>query len=274
MDAVLVDGVPRSLGLIPTPPSTIARMHREGSLKFSHDHPHLASTRVPESTWVESDCAHFWKYRKYQSSQSACVGFSGSHAMDIGYAKMGFDLNTSPAAIYSMINGGRDAGASMGDCLEALQKYGVFLSGSHDITDLDWKTAYRTRFWSNPSSSLGMEAMQHRVVESVFCSSLDDFLNGLQTGQWSGQFGLGVGNNFEPDANGWLPPWDGAGINHALCATGGMKKNPKTGKWGIQGANSWGDWGPFNGIFWCEAENWLDRSGQELWLLRSATVFE
>jgi hypothetical protein len=159
----------------------------------------------------------------------------------------------------------------MGDCLVAMQQYGVFLSGSDGIDDLDWKSAYRSKFWKSPGSALGKEANQHRILEAVFCSSLDDFLQGLQSGLWSGQFGMGVGRNFEPEPNGWMPKCDGAGIDHALCALGGMAKHPKTGSWGIQGGNSWGDWGPLNGVFWCEAEDWLDRDGQELWLVRSTT---
>lgn len=271
MQYVASDGIPRGLGLLPTPADTIARLHGTGKLMFSHEHDDL-KVAVPESEWVESDCSHFFKHRKDQKSTSMCVGASGAHAKIGTYAKQGFDIDLSPASIYAPICGGSDNGANLGDCYEALLKYGALPSGYAGIGDFDWKAAYRLKFWTSPQSDAGQEAAKHLLLEGVLCSSLDQFLSGLQTGQWCGQFGLGVGRNFTPDTNGWLPRCDGTRINHALAATGGMAKHPKTGKWGIQGLNSWGDWGPLNGIFFCEAEGWLDRPGQELWLERASLL--
>lgn len=271
MSTVIINGKERHLGWRQTPPATISRMHREGSMRFYHERQRR-SVAKPQADWVESDCSHFWTIRKDQDGRSMCVGFSGVHAMQVAYAKEGFlGIDLSPAAAYAPICGGSDNGASIGDCLEALKKYGAFPSGEGGIEDLDWRGGYRSKFWRDATSTLGKAAAKYRIDEALLCESLDEFLAGLQSGQWSGQFGLGAGSNFDTDADGWLPRCDGTSINHALCALGGMKRHPKTGNWGIQGANSWADWGQ-NGVFWCEAEDWLDRPYQELWLIRSTTL--
>ena len=263
---MFINGIERHTGLLPSPAATIARMHRKNQLRFSHE---CAIQGPPQSEWIESTCGHFWKYRKDQDGQGACVGFSASHAVDISYAKQGFDVNSSPACLYAQSNGGRDGGASVADCLDVLQTVGVFPSGFNGVGDLDWKAVYRSRFWLDPTSALAMEAAKHVAMEAVFCSSLDDFYNGLQSGEWAGSFCLGAGNAFETDANGFLPHYDGTSVNHALCATGGMKKNPK-GEWCIEGANSWSGWG-LNGLFYATKE-WLYVSGQELFLIRAMTI--
>lgn len=271
MSTIIVNGVERSLGLLPTPAATIARMHLEGKVLFSHEHVKLAARR-PRADWQESDCRHFFKHPKDQDGLSSCVGNSGGHALTGCFAKEGFDLpgGISPMAVYAPVSGGYDGGASMGDCLDALQKHGAFLSGSGGIGDLDFTAAYRTRFWTKPDSALGAEALRYRVAEAVFCGDdVEAFLNGLQSGGWCGQMGLGAGNNFDTDAEGRLPSRPTAGINHALCATGGMKRWSDT--WYIEGMNSWGiDWG-LRGFFYV-TENWLRQAGQELWLVRSTTL--
>jgi hypothetical protein len=266
MDPIFVNGVERYTGWHPTPASTLSRMHRDGRMRFSHDRA------TPCGEWCESSCEHFWKYRDDQDSQSSCVGFSAAHAASITFAKQGFDVHVSPAALYAQINGGSDNGANCGDCLDALQAVGAFPSGFLSIGDLDWKKAYRTKFWQNPDSELAKEAARYRALEVVLCTSVADFLDGLQTGLWAGQFCLGAGRNFETDGFGFLPAYDGTTVNHALCATGGMRKNPKNGKWGVEGANSWSDWGlDGSGLFYV-TEDWLDVPYQEMWLLRATTL--
>jgi len=271
-ETVVIGGVERGLGWQPSLAATIARLHREKKLSFSHDHPKLAA-RAPQADWAESSCEHFWKYRKNQASTSMCVGGSGAHVLSTSFAKAGFDVDISPAAIYAPICGGSDNGANMADALEAMQKYGAFPSGFAGIGDFDWRMAYRSKFWQEPQSSIGQGAAKYKILEAVFCGDdVDAFLDGLQSGQWCGQFGMGAGRNFETDADGWLPSWDRTGINHALFATGGMKKHPRNGTWGIEGGNSWGgDWG-LNGVFWFDPADWLPHNGQELWLCRSATI--
>jgi len=245
-------------------------MHREGTLVFSRDHTKLA--RKPQADWVESTCEHFWKYRHNQSTTSECVGHSGSHAISTAFAKEGFDIDINPVAVYAPICGGSDNGAQMSDALESLQKYGAFPMGFGGISDTDWRAAYRTKFWQNPDSAAGQEAARYKILEAVFCGDdVDAFLDGLQSGQWCGQFGMGAGRNFDPDSDGWLPRYDRTGINHALFATGGMKKHPRTGVWGVEGGNSWGDWG-LNGVFYFDPHDWLPHGGQELWLVRSTTA--
>jgi hypothetical protein len=276
MQATVINGQVRHLGLLPTPAATLARMHAAKRMCFSHDARKLLKRAADRNTWVESDCRHFFKNVEDQGSTNMCVGGSGAMALTGVFAKNGFtDVRICPAAVYAPICGGRDQGASMGDCLEALQQYGAWRAGFEDIDLFDWRTAYRTKFWTKPTSAEAVEALRYRITEAVFCSTLEDFLSGLQDGQWTGQFGVGAGNAFEvTGSDGSLDKYDGTRVNHAQTATGGMRKNPKTGVWQIQGLNPWGaSWGD-GGFYWADADDWLDISGQELWLVRSATLPE
>ena len=265
---VTVNGVERHLGLLPTPLETIARMSDSGLLVL----PHRLKAK-PKADFEDVSCAHFWKYRKDQSSTSMCTGFSAAHVTSTAYAKAGFDIDISPAAIYAPICGGRDGGASMGDALEALQKYGAFRSGYKGIGDHDWRTAYRTKFWQSSTSEVAIEAGKLRILESAFLGAdVDPWLAHLDSGEWSGPVGMGAGNNFEPDDNGSLPAWNGTGINHALFATGGMRHHPKKGHREVEGGNSWRNWGSLNGLFYFDPYDWLRHRGQELWLVRALTI--
>ena len=271
-ESIIIDGVVRHLGWLPTPAATIARMHREGTLTFSHEHPVLKAAR-PRAERAVSSCRHFFPKRKSQASTNMCAAFGSAHAMIGTFAKQGFGyINICPASIYAPICGGRDQGASGGDAFEALRKYGCFLSGFQNIDDWDWSAAYRTKFWQNPQSEVGTEAAKYLLLEGIFCGDdVDTWLDGLESGQWAGTFCLGAGSNFRTDENGWLPArGPTTGINHLLCATGGIGKNPKNGEYGPEGLNSWSDWGD-DQFFYC-GENWLRVGGQELWLARGTLL--
>jgi hypothetical protein len=266
---VQIGGKTYHTGLLPTPAATIVRMHRKGRLKFAHDTPLMRAT--PRAEYEESDCRHFFKNVKDQDGQSSCTGFSASSAMNGAFAKQGFDINVSAASIYCQINGGSDNGANVGDALDALQEVGCTQVGWNDIGDLDWKAAYKIR----KSDAFKEEAKKFKAVEAVFCGSdVDAFMDGLATGMWAGQMCLGAGSNFDTDSNGWLPTsGPRSGINHALTATGGIGRHPKTGEYGPQGLNPWGsEWGD-GGFFYCGL-NWLRQPGQELWLCRATTLPE
>ena len=202
-----------------------------------------------------------------------CTGVSGAQTLSTTYGKQGFKVKISAAAVYAPICGGQDSGANIGECLEALQKYGAFPQDYKGISDTDWRAAYKTKFWQNPDSEAAKEAAKYKIEEAVFCGSdIDKFVDGIKSGAWCGQFGVGAGRAFNPGSDGWLPRFDGTGVNHAQFATGGMKKNPSTGKWGIQAGNTWGNWGPLNGLYYMDPFEWLDARGQELWLQRSASI--
>src|SRR3989304_5434713 len=117
------------------------------------------------------------------------------------------------------------------------------------IADTDWYAAYRTRFWEVPTSEYAIEAAKYKISEAVFCGSdIDTFAQGIQSGAWAGQYGVGAGNAFDPLYDGSLPGSDGTGINHAQTATGGWRMSLRSGKLELQGASTWGDWGPLNGL--------------------------
>lgn len=269
-NTIIVNGIERHLGLLPTPAATIARMHREGRLTFSHEHPTLR--RPPRAERVTASCRHFFKRRKDQASTSMCVGFGSAHAMIGLFAKQGFDVDVCPASIYAPICGGSDNGASGGDAFEALLKYGCLPVGYDGIDDWDWQSLYRTKFWQKPNGDVAKEAKKLLLIEGVFCGDdVDAWMDGLESGQWAGTFCLGAGSNFDTDADGWLPTrGPTTGINHLLCATGGIGQHPKTGEYGPEGLNSWSGWGDEQ-FFYC-TEKWLRVSSQELWLARAAVL--
>lgn len=267
MSAVQIDGTTYHTGLLPTPAETIARMHARGRLTFAHEHPLLRNSHRAEFEPVS--CRHFFTIVKNQGSQSSCTGFSASSAMNGALAKQGFACNVSAASIYAQINGGRDAGANVGDALNALQEVGCTPVGWDGIGDHDWTAAYRIR----RSAKFLTEAKKIKIIEAVFCGrDVDAFMAGLASGLWAGQMCLGAGSNFNTDSNGWLPTsGPKAGINHALTATGGIGQHPKTGEFGPEGFNSWGSgWG--NQGFFYVTPKWLRQPGQELWLCRATTI--
>lgn len=272
LETVTINGVEHGTGWLPSPAESIARLHGEGILQFSHEHPKLKLAKG-EVEWQEIDCRHFFTVEN-QGSSSMCVGGSGAMALGGAFRKEGFNVRFCPAAVYAPICGGSDNGASMSECLEALTKYGAWLAGFNGIAQFDWRAAYRTKFWQNPTSTEGMEAAKYRIIESVFCDTLDEWLRGIKSGSWAGQFGVGAGRAYDTDSNGSLPRCDGVGINHANMATGGMRKSAK-GVWEIEAANPWGtDWG-VGGFYYCDPYDWIDPAkhrSQELWLVRATTL--
>jgi len=271
----------RRTGLLPTPQDTLKRLHDAGVFIYSDEHPLLRSARFNADDVQELDCRHFFTIED-QNGTNMCTAGSGGQTLGGAFAKEGFKVRFCPAAIYAPICGGQDQGANMGDCLEALTKYGAWPEGFKGIAQFDWKSGYRTKFWQKPESEYAVEAVKYRIIESVFCRTLDPWLAGIQSGGWAGQFGIGaLGRSFPSGLvlpfNGSLKKFDGTSINHAQTCTGGMRKHPTEGHVEIQGANPWGtDWGD-KGFYWLDPVDWLDPAShryQELWLCRSTTLLD
>lgn len=270
----------RHTGLILTPPDTIKRLRDDGVICFACDHPELKAAKWdPDAIGEELDCRHQFTIED-QNGTNMCTGGSGAMALGGAYAKQGFTVRICPSAVYAPLCGGRDEGANMGECFEALKEYGAWPAGFQDIDQFDWRAGYRTKFWKNSSSVYAVEAAKYRIEEGVFCETLEQWLGGIQAGGWAGQYGIGaLGRNFPSGLvlpfGGSLKKFDGTGINHAQAATGGLRRNPDTGTPETQGANPWGtDWGD-GGFYWCDPFDWLDpdsHRGQELWLVRSASL--
>ncbi len=268
----------RKTGLLPTPKETLERLRSEGVIKYAHEHDLLRAAK-PKEEFEALDCRDFFTIED-QDGTNMCTAGSGAQTLGGTFAKQGFKIRICPSAVYAPICGGADQGANMGDCLEALTKYGAWSAGFKGIDQFDWYSGYRTKFWRKPSSEYAIEAAKYRIVESIYCETLDEWLAGLQSGAWAGQFGIGaLGRNFPSDLvlppNGSLKSFDGTTINHAQTATGGMRRHPTKGHIEIQGANPWGtEWGD-GGFYWLDPVDWLDPAThvyQELWLCRAATI--
>jgi len=270
--------IERKTGWIPSPRETIERLRSEGIVTLAHEH-HLLKAAKPKADFEDTDYRHFFTVED-QNGTNMCTAGSGAQTLGGTFAKEGFNVRICPSSVYAPICGGRDQGANMADCLEALTKYGAWPAGFKGIDQFDWRSGYKTKFWLNPSSEYAIEAAKYRITESIFCETLDEWLAGLQVGGWSGQFGIGaLGRNFPSGLvlplGGSLAAFDGTGINHAQTATGGTRHHPKRGHREIQGCNPWGpEWGD-GGFYWCDPVDWLDpdtHDGQELWLCRSTTI--
>lgn len=272
----------RRTGLLPSNLDTLKRLRDEGVICYASDHPILKAAKFDSDAITEEmDCRHFFTVED-QNGTNMCVGGSGAMALGGAYAKEGFDVRFCPSAVYAPICGGRDGGANMADCFEALKNYGAWPAGFGGIDQFDWRAGYRTKFWKSSNSGYAVEAAKYKIVEGVFCETLEEWLAGIQSGGWAGQFGIGaLGRHFPSGLvlpfGSSLDSFDGTGINHAQACTGGLRKHPTKGHVEIQGANPWGEgWGD-GGFYWCDPYDWLDpesHRGQELWLCRATTLPE
>lgn len=246
-ETVEFQGIPYGLGLLPTP-SHIRAVHKPAS---------EAVKLISESNWREFSSANLVKATLNQGNQGSCVGFSGVQAVMIAREREGLPfVELSGGSLYGQINGGRDSGANLGDALLALQKVGC--TPATAIAQSDWRSAYRM-------SPANMElAKSYRVDEAYLCSTVDEFLSGIQLG-FAGQWGVSAGGTFEPDNQGYVPGSRG-GINHAVVGCG-MHKDSK-GRWWLESWNSWGNWG-LNGKFYYPTDSIKD---DEIWLIRSTII--
>jgi hypothetical protein len=249
MPSIVINGQERHLGLRPTPEITKRRFKKARDV----------IAVIPESQYQEIDSEQFIDHILNQSNQSACVAFSGVQSMMIARAREGLPyVELSAGSLYCQINGGRDDGASIGDALTALQQVGVCKAST--IPQLGWKQAARDSSWHK-------EAADYKVIEALTCETVEEYLSGIVCG-WTGNFGIGVGNKFDTDADGFLPRCDGSGINHSVCGCGLKKKGSE---WFVIMANSWDvTWGK-KGMCYVGLD-WLRQPYQDLFLIRTTTM--
>jgi hypothetical protein len=243
-EKITIAGVERPLGLLPTP-YEVRKCFAPTAVK-----------PMDEKDWQPISSAAIYTGPKDQGSQGSCVGASGVQVMQMSIKRqIGKDVSLSIGSLYGQINGGRDAGASLGDAYVALQKVGCCTTAT--IADSDWRKARSSTAWKD-------EAANYRLDEGVLCQSVEEFLTWLQLG-FIGQMGLSANSSFNPDSKGFVPGSRGS-INHALVACG-MLKDDK-GRWWVEGVNSWGDWA-LNGIFYYPVD-YLPKD--ELWVCRTTII--
>ena len=224
MNSIIIDGKERFLGCQRTPMSTKIRFRRVSDVVKI----------IPRDKWVAWQEDEAVKGMIDQDGLGSCVGAGSTQGLMIGRYKAEPNVpyvHLSQAATYSLINGGSDDGANIGDALDALMKVGTCSVAT--IGELDWKKAYKSNAWRE-------EAKRYRILEALIATSFDELMT-LQQLRYPGVLGVAVTDAYEKDANDFLPDISerqASGVNHCICAWGCVQKN---GKWYIRSPSSWGD---------------------------------
>jgi len=217
----------------------LAPVKRAMGLKFGK--PRLAWTEfgstpntplIPRANWKPVDLAVFLPPVHDQDGIGQCASSSACTVLEACRRQAGLPyVFLSAGDLYGRVNGGRDEGSMLEDNLAELMNNGV-AQVSADAPYL----------WRRGQASPASARQPHRVVEAYLCTSFDAMASAIQQG-FLIQHGLMWFDNFEPDANGWLPSRGrGQAGGHALCGYGIAQKTDGT--WGIMTRNSWGSsWG-------------------------------
>lgn len=229
-----IDGRTHQLGCLPMTEVAKGRFPRFGAPAVGVEAVAEDIQLLPESGWRECDWRDYRRRTLDQDGTSECCPHAGIAAVEVAYARVGIPCPAlSPAFTYRWINGGRDSGAAIPDCLEALQKYGACPESVYG-SQLDWRRRL--------APEMTAAALDRRVLEAYYCDTFEAQASALTRG-FVVVYGLYVGGNFSTGSDGWVGEYRGGGGGHALLALG-LAKHPQTGKWGLVTLNSWGEsWG-------------------------------
>ncbi len=171
-------------------------------------------------------------YQHDQNGVGQCNPEATTTGMEFRRALQGLPfVKLSPADLYSRINGGGDNGSLLEDSLREATSKGV---GTAATSGLLWKNGS----WKGAASAA--ERLQYRA-EAVLCPTFDHCMSAVFNGHPLVS-GILWHDNYNPDADGWLPrPGGGAG-GHAIM---GFRPRKRGSTYGIVHRQSWGDsWSP------------------------------
>jgi C1A family cysteine protease len=207
--------------------------------------PTLASTYplIPESQWVEFEDSDEHIPILDQDGHGSCVGHGSCSAFQVAWSQeRGTPEKFSANYLYSLVNGGRDQGAVVGDAMDALMQDGICL----DSTVPEGNVIYTKQMPSTAKT----EAARFRAQLTYRVSTFAEIMSAIQMKRGV-SIGIEIGRNFNPASGGVLPKQSGGGGGHCLCLRLGAKKI--NGIWYAKGQNSWGGkWGDA-GRFWMES---------------------
>lgn len=185
--------------------------------------------KMPRSEWKPVDNRKRWPWIMNQLSFSSCTKNALiqcitriRHAQGQTYASLG------PGYGYSLVNGGRDAGAVISDAVKASQKYGEC---PFDI--VGQSPIYRQQMPANAAK----EALRFQLGECYALEDTDDIGTAIQLG-WSVIGGIMVGDAWMRLDSEGVAGWTRGNGNHALCFDG--MKQTRSGMWVFDSPGSWG----------------------------------
>lgn len=215
------DGSPKyAMGLLPSPADY------GGLPKFAANNPTIA-----RSAWKAISFASIIFKILNQGRHGSCVGHgTGTAVNKIWRIAGGAPHDFSSCYIYGLINGGRDAGASITQAFQAIQ------AGVCFEDQVPEGMIYKSQF---PQDAFTI-AKRFVGWMGYVCHTIDELCSGLQLGGMP-VYGVCVGGAFQnysgdgPIQVGW------GAANHCVTADGMHEEN---GKWYLDGINSWGEsWG-------------------------------
>lgn len=180
-----------------------------------------------------------------QAQSSACVGHATASAFRRAWLRSGQpDRPFNPYWAYGLINHDQDAGAIVGDAVDAIARFGFACDGEPANGDLPHRLFMQTQVMG--MAVVLAKAARFRVLECWHLRGpgvFDQMATALQEG-YACVSGLTVGRNFgQLDAEGVAPLPDVVLGGHALehC---GLAWSARRGAWLLDTDNSWSlDWG-------------------------------
>ena len=244
----------------PMPYFTDPRTGEQRILNFfptPHNHPMMLASparkvaNIPESMFRDFTAETIIPIAD-QNGRGACVCFATVCAMLKLMAMMGLPVPPlSQWFLYSMVNGGVDAGSSIGDGMQAAVTVGV--------PEDKYATYGQIRPKGISQAAMSAPKWQFEGVESLGSGNADEII------QYVAERGVLVldvraGNWFDTDSNGSVAFGRGM-TNHAVAVGGGLRKF--NGEWQPLVTNSWATtWGQ-KGRGWL-TQNHL-KNTQDVW---------
>jgi hypothetical protein len=189
-----------------------------------------------------------WVPDRYdQGSTNSCTGHSFAGVVGASLAATGASpVRFSAGFNYGLTNGGRDEGAYCRDLVKSGKEVGL-VPEAVIPSDSYYKQYY-------PSSAYTV-AKRYRIAEAYQIESWVEYCSALTLG-YNVYHGFLIGQNFRPDANGFLPDFTGWGGGHAMWSYD-LVQHPTNGRWYGCGVNSWGTrWGKNGLCFFPESYFW------------------
>ncbi len=194
--------------------------------------PHYGGEVMPRSTWKEVDDTDMLPARLDQAKSEACGGFSLAGACAGMYKLMGVDIDFHGGWLYSFCNGGQDKGSNPDNCVQAANEKGLL-----PLNAGPQGAIYQNQFPKDAAA----KAAVYRLKAVRRIHTFDECVTAVMEGAYV-YFGTFIGEDFEPDAEGFLPQWRGKVYGHAMFLF--RKLLNRKGQWWIGMCNSWGlRWG-------------------------------